>query len=170
MTYIIDGVSYDMADKPSNPKDLIGSNKLPLDLVPTVTKALLSVGHMEGHLKYGLVNWREAGVKMSIYLGACERHLEKLKGGEWADPLTKVPHLGNALACLSIIADAAYSNQLIDDRPKPTSGYPETTQLPGAMSSSEIIDSFGAIVIHLKSIFGDKKPVDYFISGPTQRP
>jgi hypothetical protein len=169
--YFVDGKEYDLADKPSNPKDVIGSNKLPLDLVPTVTKALLSLGHLEGHLKYGLVNWREAGVKMSIYLGALERHIEKLKGGEWADPATTVPHLGNALACISIIADAAYAGKLIDDRPKPTSGYPreEVRQLPKAMSSSEVIDSFGDIVVHLKSLFGDKKPTDYFITGAKER-
>src|SRR5690348_5848471 len=125
MNYLVDGKEYDMAEKPSNPKDVIGSNKLPLGLVPTVTKALCTLGHMEGHLKYGLVNWREAGVRMSIYIDALERHIEKLKGGEWADPVTRVPHLANALACLSIIADAAYSGKLIDDRPKPTDGYKE---------------------------------------------
>lgn len=168
-TYVVDGKVFDMADKPSNPKDIVGSNKLPLDLVPTVTRGLCALGHMEGALKYGLVNWREAGIKLSIYLGALERHIEKLKGGEWADPATRVPHLGNALACLSIIADAAYSGQLIDDRPKPTSGYPDTVDLPGAMSSSDIIDSFGAVVVHLKGLFGDKCPTDYFITGPVKR-
>lgn len=157
-----------MNDKPSNPKDIIGSNKLPLDLVPTVTRALLTLGHLEGHIKYGLVNWREAGVNFNIYTGALERHVEKLKGGEWADKTTRVPHIGNALACLSIIADAAYSGKLNDNRPKPTNGYQESG-LPPIMSAAEIIDSFGEIVVHLKALYGDKRPTDYFISGAKER-
>lgn len=157
-----------MNDKPSNPKDIIGSNKLPLDIVPTVTRALLTLGHLEGHIKYGYVNWREAGVNFNIYTGALERHVEKLKGGEWADKVTKVPHIGNALACLSIIADAAYAGKLIDNRPKPTDGYKDGG-LPAVMSASEIIDTFSEIVVHLKSLYGDKKPTDYFITGPKER-
>ena len=159
---------FALADKPSNPKDLIGSNKLPLGLVPTVTKGLLALGHLEGHLKYGLVNWREAGVRMSIYLDALERHIEKLKGGEWADEITKVPHIGNAMTCLSIIADAAYAGKLIDDRPKPSDGCKENV-LPKPMGTTDLIDSFSENVVHLKELFGDKKPVDYFISGAKQR-
>src|SRR5882724_2517752 len=116
--YEVDGVTYDMNDKPSNPKDIIGSNKLPMGLVPATTKAYLALGHAEGHIKYGLVNWREAGVKASIYLDALERHIEKWKNGEEEDPETTVPHLANALACISIIVDAKECGKLIDDRPK----------------------------------------------------
>lgn len=169
MNYEIDGEVYDVNDKPSNPKDLIGSNKLPLGLVPTITKALTALGLLEGHLKYGLVNWREAGVRFSIYKDALERHMEKLAGGEWADPTTKVPHLGNAMACLTIIADAVYAGKLIDDRPKPTSGYVESPDVPTVMSNAEIIDSFSEIVIHLKKLYGDRTPTDYYISGPKER-
>lgn len=142
--------------KPSNPKDLIGSNKLPMDLVPGTTIAYLALGHTEGHLKYGLVNWREAGVKMSIYLGALGRHIEKLKGGEWEDPVTQVPHLANALACLSIIVDAYECGKLIDDRPK-------------AAPIAALIDRFSEKIVHLKRLFGESKPVDYFLSGPKER-
>lgn len=142
--------------KPSNPKDLIGSDKLPLDLVPGTTKAYLALGHLEGHLKYGLVNWREAGVKTSIYLAALERHIEKYKNGEWEDPKTQIPHLANALACLSIIVDAYESGKLIDDRPK-------------SAPVAALIDKFSDKVKHLKKLFGNSKPIDYFISGPKQR-
>lgn len=155
-TYEIDGEVYDVNDKPSNPKDIIGSNKVPLGLVPGTTMAYLAVGHLEGHLKYGLVNWREAGVRTMIYLDACLRHIQKLKDGEWADPTTSVPHLANALACLSIIVDAHHSGKLIDDRPK---GAP----------TAEVIDQMGEAVIALKKLYGDKKPVDYYIDGPKQR-
>jgi len=154
--------------KPSNPKDLIGTNKVPLGLVPDTTKVLLALGHLEGNLKYGLVNWREAGVRFSIYIDALERHVAKLKAGEWADPITMVPHLGNAMACLSIITDAVYAGKLIDDRPMTTMGFKQAS-LPGQMSVPELIDSAVIIVKHLRELFGDSKPIDYFIDGPKQR-
>lgn len=145
-----------VGEKPSNPKDLIGSDKLPLSLVPGTTKAYLAIGHLEGRLKYGLVNFREVGVKTSIYLDALDRHVEKFKNGEWEDPVTKVPHLANALACLSIIVDAYECGKLVDDRPK-------------SAPVAELIDKFSGLVVHLKKLFGDKKPIDYFINGPKQR-
>ncbi len=154
--------------KPSNPKDLIGTNKVPLGLVPDTTKVLLALGHLEGNLKYGLVNWREAGVRFSIYIDALERHVAKLKSGEWEDPITHVPHLGNAMACLSIITDAAYSGKLIDDRPMTTQGHIQNT-LPYPRSVTELIDGASHIVAHLRGLFGDSKPIDYFIDGPKER-
>lgn len=147
-----------LQEKPTNPKDLIGSDKLPLGMVPATTRAYLTLGHLEGHLKYGLVNWREAGVKLSIYHDALNRHLAKFfDGGEWEDPETQVPHLANALACLSIIVDAYECGKLTDDRPK-------SAPVPA------LIDRFSEKVKHLKRLFGEKKPVDYFITGAKQRP
>jgi hypothetical protein len=154
--YNVDGKEYDLNDKPSNPKDIIGSNKVPLGLVPASTMAYMAVGHAEGHLKYGLVNWREAGVRFSIYIDACLRHIEKVKEGEWADPETTVPHLANALACLSIIVDAHHAGKLIDDRPK-------------ASDASVVMEDMAKVLMHLKKMHADKKPVDYFIDGPKQR-
>jgi hypothetical protein len=134
--------------KLSNPKDIIGSDKVPLGLVPGTTKVYLAIGHLEGMLKYGLVNWREAGVRASIYLDALDRHIEKYKNGEWEDQTTKVPHLANALACISIIVDAYECGKLVDDRPK---------QAP----VSEVIDKFSEKVKHLKELFKDYKPHHY---------
>lgn len=156
LTYMIDGTVYDMSEKPSNPKDVIGSNKVPLGLVPGTTMAYLAVGHLEGDLKYGRTNWREAGVRTMIYIDACLRHIEKFKDGEWDDPSTEVPHLANALACLSIIVDAYHSNKLIDDRPK-------------SAPTAECIDEMGQIVMNLKEMYKLKKPIDYFINGPKER-
>jgi hypothetical protein len=153
-----DKVAYTLMDKPTNPKDLIGSNKLPLDLVPATTKAYLALGHLEGHSKYGKVNWRETGVKISVYIAAMNRHLDKMMdGGEWADPVTKVPHIANAITCLSIIIDAYEAGALIDDRPKSNPGIPD------------MIDKFSEVVTHLRDLFKDKKPIDYLIGGPKER-
>lgn len=145
-----------LESKETNPKDIIGSDKVPLGLVPAVTMAYLALGHLEGDLKYGRTNWRESGVRTMIYIDACLRHIEKFKDGEWEDPTTKVPHLANALACLSIIIDAKHADKLNDDRPKAT-------------SASKAIDELGGVVKHLKTLHKEMKPVDYLIGGPTPR-
>lgn len=155
-TYVIDGVEYNLNEKPSNPKDIIGSNKVPLSLVPAATMAYLAVAHAEGHLKYGLVNWREAGVRATIYIDACLRHIQKYKEGEWADPETTVPHLANALTCLSIIVDAHHAGKLIDDRPK-------------SVEASPVMDEMAKVLVNLKALHADKKPIDYFINGAKER-
>ena len=157
-----------LMDKPTNPKDMIGITKVPMSLPPETTLAYLAIGHLEGDLKYGRVNWREAGVRTSVYLDALQRHLLKFKSGEWEDPHTKVPHLANALACISIIIDSAYSGKLTDDRPQPVDGVKENA-LPTPMSAADLIDSFSEKVQHLQRLFGEKKPTDYFIGGPKER-
>jgi hypothetical protein len=102
--------------KPTNPKDAIGSDKLPLHLWPSAATALGSLGMLEGALKYGRNNWRSAGIRYTIYLDACERHIRALLEGEDYSPDTGTPHLANALACLAIIADAQANEMLTDDR------------------------------------------------------
>lgn len=141
----------DFPSKLSNPKDVIGCDKLPMSMVPGTAKAYAALGHLEGTLKYGLVNWREAGVRTSIYLDALERHYEKFKNGEWEDPKTTVPHLGSMLACINIIIDAYECGKLIDDRPK-------------TAPVSALIDKFGEKVKHLKELFKDHKPKHWTIA------
>lgn len=103
--------------KPSNPKDLIGSTKLPLNLVPDTLAIAASMAFAEGASKYGAYNWRAAGVRASIYVAAARRHLDKFWNGENVDPDTKVPHLASAIACFAIILDADLCGKLNDDRP-----------------------------------------------------
>jgi hypothetical protein len=131
--------------KPTNPKDAIGSDKLPLHLVPAVVQLYASLGFLEGALKYGKYNWRVAGVRFSIYLDAMERHFVKLKDGEWADQKTGVPHLSSILACAGIILDARHVGKLKDDRP------------PRA-PTSELLATLEGSVPALKSLFADFSP------------
>lgn len=105
-----------LANKPTNPKDAIGSSKLPLHLVPTTMTAMASVAFLNGALKYGRANWRVAGVRASIYVDAAKRHIDAWFEGEEADPLDGTPHLAAALACLGIIVDAQAADKLTDDR------------------------------------------------------
>lgn len=73
------------ATKPTNPKDAMGTNKLPLHLWPTTATALGCVAFAEGMLKYGRTNWREAGVRASIYVDAAKRHLDAKAAGKLHD-------------------------------------------------------------------------------------
>lgn len=102
--------------KDTNPKDGIGATKLPLSLVPATAIDVESLAFLNGALKYGRANWRACGVRASIYVDACRRHLSAWENGEECDA-EGVPHLGAARACLGIIIDAEACGKLNDDRP-----------------------------------------------------
>lgn len=141
-----------MNDKPTNPKDLIGTNKLPLHLWPTTASAMGCIGLLEGMLKYGRTNWREAGVRVSIYVDACKRHLDAYFEGEDVAPDSGVPHLANALACLAILVDAKAAGKLVDDRAFNGGGY------------RKLIDDLTPHVQHLREIHAGKNPKHYTIA------
>ena len=102
--------------KPTNPKDIVGSTKVPMGLWPETATALGSIAFLNGALKYGRTNWRVAGVRASIYVDAAKRHIAAWWEGEEVDPDDGVPHLGAALACLAILVDARAAGKLEDDR------------------------------------------------------
>lgn len=102
--------------KPTNPKDIIGSDKLPIHLWPATATALGCLGLLDGALKYGRANFRAVGVRATIYVDACLRHVYKFFEGENSDPDSGLPHLAHALACLAILVDADAAGKLNDDR------------------------------------------------------
>ena len=107
---------------PLNPKDVIATNKIPIHLWPTTATAMGAIGLLDGRFKYGNANWREAGVRASVYVSACQRHLAAWFEGEDSDPDSQLPHLAHALACLAILVDAQAADKLTDDRQYP-GGY-----------------------------------------------
>lgn len=137
--------------KSTNPKDLIGSNKLPLHLVPFTAIAYECLAFLEGALKYGRSNWRAAGVRFSIYYDACLRHLSKCLEGEWIDKESGIPHLGHARACLGIIIDAYEAGMLKDDRMYVKGDY------------SALVTKYSEEVKRLKEKYKDKNPKHYTI-------
>jgi hypothetical protein len=150
----VDGTPIDITDgdsKPSNPKDTIGSDKLPLHLWPTTATAMGCLGLLEGALKYGRNNFRESGVRTTIYIDACKRHLDAYLEGEDHAPDSGTPHLANALACLAIIVDAQAAGKLNDDRNYNGSGY------------RKLVDTLTPHVRRLKDLFADKNPKHYTI-------
>jgi hypothetical protein len=138
--------------KASNPKDAIGSTKVPMGLVPGIVTAYASLAWLEGKTKYGGVNWRDAGVKSTVYVDALLRHCMKwFDGGEWADKKTRVPHLASIIACAGILLDAELNGKLVDDRPKSAKALPDK------------LDELSEIVEHLKELHKDKNPHHYTI-------
>lgn len=135
----------------TNPKDAIGSSKIPLSLIPAAFQAEEALAYLEGKLKYGEVNWRATEVRSSVYLDAALRHVAKYVEGEDRDPISRVHHLANAAACFGIIVDAEIQGTLIDDR-----------KMSNARAV-EHMDSMIQYVMHLQKLFADKDPVHYKI-------
>jgi hypothetical protein len=145
--------------KPTNPKDAIGSTKLPMNIVPASVIAYASLAWLEGMTKYGGVNWRSAGVRTTIYMGALQRHYAKYyDGGEWADPKTKVPHLASIIACAGIVLDAQLAGKLNDDRPLPQPGLPA------------LIDQLSETVAHLKELHKSMDPHHFTVADAQAEP
>lgn len=133
--------------EPDNPKDIVGTDKLPLHLWPTTATAMGSIALLNGALKYGRSNWRHTGVRSSVYVDACQRHLAAWFEGEESDE-EGVPHLSAALACLAIIVDCQAAGKLKDDR-----------QFPGG--HRKLIDSLTPHVKRLRELHADKSPTHY---------
>lgn len=142
--------------KPSNPKDLIGSNKLPLHLWPATASAMGALAMLDGALKYGRSNFREIGVRATIYADALKRHVNGWIEGEDIDPDSGLPHLAHALACLAIIVDAQAAGKLEDDR-LVRGGY------------RELVTQLTPHVARLKELHKDKNPKHYTIADDRPR-
>jgi hypothetical protein len=140
--------------KPTNPKDAIGQSKLDLSIVPSTLTVCAAMAFLEGALKYGRFNWRIAGVRASIYIAALKRHLAKWENGQDHDPLTRVHHLDNAIACLTILRDAELYGKLEDDR----------APCPNPDAMAELIDGAQPTIAHLKAMFAEHTPKQYTIA------
>ncbi len=103
--------------KPTNPKDAVGTAKVPMSCIPSVPMAEVATAMFEGARKYGRHNWRKAGVRSSIYYDATLRHLMAWWEGEDIDPDSGMPHIVKAMAGLMVLRDAQVNGMETDDRP-----------------------------------------------------
>jgi len=103
--------------KATNPKDLIGQTKLQTWLAPRPAMIALVEALTDGANKYGPYNWREKGVRATVYISAAERHLMAYLDGENVAEDSGVHHLGHAMACFAILLDAIAQGNIVDDRP-----------------------------------------------------
>lgn len=134
---------------PLNPKDVIATNKIPMHFWPATATAMGAIGLLDGMHKYGRNNWREAGVRASVYVSACQRHLNAWFEGEDNDLESSIPHLAHALACLAIIVDAQAAGKLTDDR-----------QFPGGYR--KLMDELTPLVAMVNTKYADKEEPKHY--------
>ncbi|AAT69492.1 gp16 [Alphaproteobacteria phage PhiJL001] len=110
-----------------NPKDIAATSRVPLHLLPHIGRVWGAMACRDGAIKYAPYNWRDKPISMMEYLGALERHIAALAGGEWFSPDTDppVPHLGHIIATAAILLDAEACGTLIDDRPEKNGAVPQ---------------------------------------------
>ena len=106
-----------MGTKPTNPKDSLGIRKAPLSAVPTGPLYEVGLAMLEGARKYGRHNYREMGVRASVYYDACMRHLAAWWEGEDIDSDSNLSHIIKAAGCIFVLRDAMLMENCVDDRP-----------------------------------------------------
>ncbi len=103
--------------KDTNPKDAVGTAKVPFSTIPAQVMAEIGLAMLEGALKYGRHNYRAAGVRASVYYDAAMRHLAAWWEGQDFDPDSNLSHVTKALACLTVLRDSMLQRNWTDDRP-----------------------------------------------------
>lgn len=103
--------------KDTNPKDAIGSSKVPASTVPRRVVGEVGLAMLEGAAKYGRSNYRVAGVRASVYFDAANRHLDAWWEGQDLDPDSGLSHVTKAIAGLMVLRDSMLQGNWQDDRP-----------------------------------------------------
>lgn len=103
--------------KLSNPKDACGTKKVSMSVVPAEVLLEVAVALFEGARKYGRHNYREIGVRGSVYYDATLRHLFAWWEGEDNDPDSDLSHITKAITSLIVLRDAMINEKWTDDRP-----------------------------------------------------
>jgi len=116
----------------------VGVRKAPLSTLSMPVVAEMGTAMLEGARKYGRHNWREAGIRSSVYFDATMRHLMQWWEGEDIDPDSGLSHVTKALSSLHVLRDAQMRGKVVDDRPPYTVGF--LTDLN--QKASDIIDQY----------------------------
>lgn len=140
--------------KDTNPKDAIGIGKVPMSCLSFPVLMEMGLGMMEGGAKYGKFNFRAIGVRSSVYLDACFRHLAAWYEGEDIDSDSGISHLVKAMTTLMVLRDAQMRGKMNDDRPPGTSGFISVLN----EKAKKIADSADK---NIKHYFTDKRQDSY---------
>lgn len=151
----------DPITKDTNPKDALAGFKprwfsfIPLRVLIGVGKAMF-----EGGWKYGKHNYRESGVRASVYLDAtvCGHLMPFMEGQDFDE--NGMHHLDKAIASLMVLRDAQLGSNWIDDRPLAAAGFDEQVERETA--------HFQTMKAELKAKFGD--PVAPFTEATRGQP
>lgn len=90
----------------ANPKDIAGSKKAPLDLLPKGACEEEAWALDSGGKKYGYWNWRDIPITVRAYVSAIMRHAMAIGDGEWVDAESGRPHAAHIAATAHILIDA----------------------------------------------------------------
>lgn len=127
--------------KKTNPKDGLGICKVPIHVVSMQVLSEIGLAMMEGGRKYGSHNYRDAGVKASVYIDAVWRHLFlQWWEGEDIDKDSGLSHIIKAIASLVVLRDSILMNNWEDDRPISHPNGPDIERLN--TKASKIIDKY----------------------------
>jgi hypothetical protein len=131
-----------MTKQLENPKDIVGSKKLPMSYIPFRVLTNVGLAMLEGGLKYGRFNYRAAGVRASVYFDAVvARHMTAWWEGEDIDADSDLHHLDKAIAALMVMRDSMLEGNFIDDRPP--RGNVDMTELN--KKAGALIDRYGHV-------------------------
>lgn len=128
------------SEKDTNPKDAVGVRKAPISTVSGPVILELGLAMLEGARKYGRHNYRESGVRSSVYYDATFRHLVKWWEFEDLDPDSGLSHITKAIASLVVLRDAMINDNWVDDRPPPGASKEFFKNLDKL--ASDVIDKF----------------------------
>lgn len=104
--------------KDTNPKDAVGTKKVPISVLSFPVLGEVALAMLEGARKYGRHNYRVAGVRASVYIDAViMRHLGPFWEGEDIDPDSGLNHITKAIAGLIVLRDSMIQGNWVDDRP-----------------------------------------------------
>ena len=103
--------------KETNPKDAVGIKKSPLSVVPMEVVMEAGLGMLEGALKYGRHNYREVGVRASVYFDGGMRHFIEWWEGVDIDRDSGLNHITKLISDLLVLRDCMIRGNWIDDRP-----------------------------------------------------
>lgn len=103
--------------KQTNPKDAVGVKKVSLHYLPAQVLMEISLGLLEGGVKYGSFNYRVAGVRASVYYDATMRHLMHWWEGTDIDVHSNLSHITKAISSLIVLRDSMLNDMWTDDRP-----------------------------------------------------
>lgn len=136
------------AGKQTNPKDLVGSRKVPLSTLPWRVLWRVGLAMLEGMCKYGRHNYRAAGVRASVYFDSTMRHMGSWWEGEDLDPDSKFHHIDKTIAGLLVLRDSMLHGNFTDDRP------------PATREDMKLLDAEAARIVDQHA---DKKPHHFTI-------
>lgn len=146
--------------KDTNPKDAVGTKKVPISVIPLPVLGEVGLALLEGARKYGRHNYRIAGVRASVYIDAVMiRHLGAFWEGEDIDSESNINHLSKAIAGLIVLRDSMMRGNWIDDRPpKSKNGWVQELN----EKAKEIIEKYpnpveAYIELNCKSKQGERK-------------